>query len=81
MFQSKNMGSKESRAQVIGGALLVACSLTQRLHPELRLELVQAEQVGLTDVDPRVLAEVVGVKARFVGGRAKQQQIVRDVDG
>ena len=26
---SKNMGSKESWARVIGGALIVACSLTQ----------------------------------------------------
>ena len=29
MFYRKNMGSKESLARVIGGALIVACSLTQ----------------------------------------------------
>jgi len=29
MFYRKNMGSKESWARVIGGALIVACSLTQ----------------------------------------------------
>lgn len=29
MLYRKNMGSKESRARVIGGALIVACSLTQ----------------------------------------------------
>jgi Inner membrane protein YgaP-like, transmembrane domain len=29
MFYRKNMGSKESRALVIGGALIAACSLTQ----------------------------------------------------
>jgi len=29
MFYRKNLGSKESWARVIGGALTVACSLTQ----------------------------------------------------
>ena len=29
MFYRKNMGSKEGRARVIGGALIAACSLTQ----------------------------------------------------
>src|SRR5262244_3223507 len=29
MFYRKNIGSKESWARVIGGALIVACSLTQ----------------------------------------------------
>ena len=29
MFYRKNMGSKESWARVFGGALIVACSLTQ----------------------------------------------------
>ncbi len=29
MFYRKNMGFKESWARVIGGALIVACSLTQ----------------------------------------------------
>jgi hypothetical protein len=29
MFYRKNLGSKESWARVIGGALIVACSLTQ----------------------------------------------------
>ena len=29
MFQRKNMSSKERWARVIGGALIVACSLTQ----------------------------------------------------
>lgn len=29
MFYRKNMSSKESWARVIGGALIVACSLTQ----------------------------------------------------
>src|SRR5262245_66424073 len=29
MFYRENMGSKESWARVIGGALIVACSLTQ----------------------------------------------------
>jgi len=29
MLYRKNMGSKESWARVIGGALIVACSLTQ----------------------------------------------------
>ena len=29
MFYRKNMGSKESWARVIGGTLVVACSLTQ----------------------------------------------------
>jgi hypothetical protein len=29
MFHRKNMGSKESWARVIGGVLIVACSLTQ----------------------------------------------------
>jgi len=29
MFYRKNMGSRESWARVIGGALIVACSLTQ----------------------------------------------------
>ena len=35
MFYRKNMGSKESWARVIGGALIVACSLTQIGPPPL----------------------------------------------
>ena len=29
MFYRKNMGSKESWARIVGGVLIVACSLTQ----------------------------------------------------
>lgn len=46
MLYRKNMGSKERWARVIGGALIVACSLTQ-IGPTL-LGLVLATSGALT---------------------------------
>ena len=65
MFYRKNMGSKESGARGIGGALIVACSLTQ-IGPtqaeyfaqvpkdELRIDLVRALE-SLPDMSREVI--------------------------
>ena len=45
MFYRKNMGSKESWARAIGGALIMACSLTQIGLTQLGLVLATSGAV------------------------------------
>jgi hypothetical protein len=56
MFYRKNMGSRESRARVVGGALIVACSLTQigltRLGVVLAISGVLTALTGLMGFCP-----------------------------
>ena len=56
MFYRKNIGSKEGCARVIGGALIVACSLTQigltLLGLVLAISGVLTALTGLTGLCP-----------------------------
>ena len=74
MLYRKNMGSKESRARVIGGALIVACSLTQiGLTPDMYREMIllrDMEQLTIAEAADRLRITREACKSRIHRGRA-----------